>query len=169
MHKVVTLLSLALITISCFEKKENSSINPVIWEKRSVTTPLSVTLIQGATYLSIYSQIYSQTEHITHDLTTTVSMRNTNEQDTLYIESAKYFDTKGKLIRTYFDKPIYLQPLETVEIVIDQQDQAGGTGANFIFHWRASSKMSEPLFEGIMISTYGQQGLSFTTQGKRIK
>jgi len=59
--------------------------------------------------------------------------------------------------------------LETVEIVIDQEDQTGGTGANFIFYWRTCSKKIEPLFEGVMISTYGQQGLSFTTQGKRIK
>jgi hypothetical protein len=29
--------------------------------------------------------------------------------------------------------------------------------------------LTEPLFESVMISTYGQQGISFLTQGIRIK
>jgi hypothetical protein len=95
-------------------------------------------------------------------------MRNTNRADTIFIEKAEYFDTKGRSIRTYFNKPIYLAPMETVEIVIDELDKEGGTGANFIFDWKIKPTSNEPLFEGIMISTSGQQGLSFTTQGKRI-
>ncbi len=127
--------------------------------------PLSV---KGSTYLSVYSQIYSETEHRSHNLTATVSMRNTSCIDTIYICSADYYNTKGELIRKYFDKTIYLKPMETVEIVIDQSDKEGGTGANFIFNWQTKEKCSQPLFECIMISTYGQQGLSFTTTGIRV-
>lgn len=92
-----------------------------------------------------------------------------NVSDTIYIEKAAYFDTKGKLIRNYFNKPIFLAPMETVEIVIDEADREGGTGANFHFDWKIPGEASEPFFEGVMISTSGQQGLSFTTQGRRIK
>ena len=95
-------------------------------------------------------------------------MRNTSRQDTLYIDKAEYFDTHGNSIRTYFDQTIFIAPMETVEIIIDETDQIGGTGANFIFDWQIKPNTNEPLFEGVMISTYGQQGLSFTTQGKRI-
>ena len=58
--------------------------------------------------------------------------------------------------------------METVEIVIDENDKEGGTGANFHFDWRIKPLSNEPLFEAVMISSFGQ-GLSFTTQGKRIK
>ena len=167
-NKLILLLSTFLL-LACADEKEISSVNPVNWEKRTVGFPLSDSLQQGTTYLSVYSQIYSQTEHRTHDLTATVSMRNISRSDTIYIEKAEYFDTKGKSIRTYFNQPIFISPLETVEIVIDEKDQEGGTGANFLFDWKIHPASSEPFFECIMISTSGQQGLSFATQGKRIK
>ncbi|MEX0363512.1 MAG: DUF3124 domain-containing protein, partial [Allomuricauda sp.] len=44
-----------------------------------------------------------------------------------------------------------------------------GTGSNFIFEWKIPRNCPEPLIEGIMSSTMGQQGLSFTTQAKRIE
>jgi hypothetical protein len=169
MRNILGILLLMLVIQSCQEKKEVSSIDPVNWSKRMIDRPLNELLTHGTTYLSVYSQIYSQSEHRTHDLTVTVSMRNTTLTDTLYIEKAEYFDTAGKSIRTYFDQPIFIAPMETVEIVIDEIDQEGGTGANFLFSWRIKPESNEPLFEGVMISTSGQQGLSFTTQGKRIK
>ena len=154
---------------ACQDKPQLSSYDPVNWDKRTVNHELSDSLTRGATYLSVYSQIYSQTEHKTHDLTATISVRNTNRTDSVYINKAEYFNTKGVSIRTYFDKPIFIAPMETVEIVIDEEDQEGGTGANFLFDWTIKPNSNEPLFEGVMISTYGQQGLSFTTQGRRIE
>jgi hypothetical protein len=169
MRNILGILLLMLVIQSCQEKKDVSSIDPINWSKRMIDRPLNELLTHGTTYLSVYSQIYSQSEHRTHDLTVTVSMRNITLTDTLYIEKAEYFNTAGKSIRTYFDQPIFIAPMETVEIVIDEIDQEGGTGANFLFNWRIKPESNEPLFEGVMISTSGQQGLSFTTQGKRIK
>ncbi len=166
--KLLIIFIVGILTVSCNTKKETSAINPVNWNKRTVNHSLSDSLTQGTTYLSVYSQIYDQSEHRTFDLTVTVSMRNTNMRDTIYIDKAEYFDTKGKSIRKYLNETIYIAPMETIEIVINEMDQEGGTGANFLFDWRSHSKLNEPLFEGVMISTSGQQGLSFTTTGKRI-
>lgn len=159
---------LVLIFLSCEETLEVSSINPVNWEKRKVSLNTADSLISGSTYLSVYSQIYSQTEHRTHNLTATISLRNMNVLDSVYINKAEYFDTKGQLIRTYFQNPIFIAPMETVEIVIDEQDQEGGTGANFHFDWTIKKGSNEPFFEGVMISTSGQQGISFTTHGQKL-
>ncbi|MFV0566135.1 MAG: DUF3124 domain-containing protein [Flavobacteriaceae bacterium] len=162
------IFTIAILLFSCDEKKEVSSINPVNWNKRQLSPPDTDSLTSGMTYLSIYSQIYSQSEHRTHNLTATVSMRNTNLKDTIFIEKADYFDTHGELIRTYFNKTIYIAPMETVEIVIDETDKHGGTGANFVFDWKIPPHTHEPFFEGVMISTSGQQGISFTTQGRNL-
>ncbi len=171
MKNVLKLLLLTLLIQSCKNDKiEMSSINPINWEKRTILSELEIdsSLIYGRTYLSVYSQIYSETEQQIYNLTATVSMRNTNYTDTIYLRKAEYFDTKGNSIRTYFDKTIFISPMETVEIVIDEKDQDGGTGANFVFDWIIKENANEPLFESVMISTYNR-GLSFTTNGKKIR
>ncbi|APZ46107.1 hypothetical protein BW723_07265 [Polaribacter reichenbachii] len=162
-------LVLILLIFSCHKQKEISSINPENWSKRAIELKETDSLKYGKSYLSIYSQIYSLTEHKTHNLTAMVSMRNTSDLDTIYLLKAEYFDTHGNSLRKYFDYPIFLKPMETTEIIIDEIDISGGTGANFIFEWKIPNNCSEPLFEGVMTSTMGQQGLSFTTQAKRIQ
>ena len=112
-----------------------------------------------------YSHIYHIHEHRTFDLTITVSIRNISPTDSVYILKADYYNTIGENIRQYIKKPIFLRPLETLEIIIEEQDMEGGSGANFVFDWAKRNDINPPLFEAVMISTYGQQGLSFTTRG----
>ena len=162
-------LMLAFLTLACEDRQEISSINPVNWSKRSATIDPRDSLQSGKSYLSVYSQIYSISQHKTHNLTAMVSLRNTSDKDTIYLLRAEYYDTKGKPVRTYFEHPIYLSPLETTEIIVDEHDLTGGTGSNFIIEWKTPKNCPEPLFEGIMNSTMGQQGLSFTTQAVRIE
>ncbi|WP_299456091.1 DUF3124 domain-containing protein [uncultured Microscilla sp.] len=163
------IIGLFAILVGCDQPKEMSSTNPVNWQKRMVKRALGDSLEKGKTYLSVYSQIYSLNEGRIQNLTATVSMRNTDNKDSVFVNKAEYFDTKGKLIRNYFDKPIFIAPMETVEIVIDFMDVKGGTGANFLFEWSKETVTNEPLFEAVMISTSGQQGLSFSTKGVKVR
>lgn len=146
-----------------------SSIDPVDWQARRATLPHDSTLADGMTYLASYSQIHHRTEADLFNLTGTISIRNVNMRDTIYLRSAEYFDTKGDALRSYFPEAIYLAPLETVSIVIDEMDKSGGTGDNFLFRWSTPRGTHEPYFEGIFISTHGQQGISFTTRGLRVE
>lgn len=41
MGKIIILSILIAVVLSCKEKEENSSINPVNWEKRKIIYPLS--------------------------------------------------------------------------------------------------------------------------------
>lgn len=163
------LLLLAILTFSCEEKKELSSLNSENWNKRQIDIIQKDSLEYGKSYLSVYSQIYSETEHKKHNLTGMVSLRNTSDKDSVYLLKAEYFDTHGKSVRIYFDKPIFLTPMETVEIIIDESDTSGGTGSNFIIEWKIPQNCPEPLFEALMSSMMGQEGVSFTTQSKRIE
>ena len=169
MKLLFSIVAILILITSCQDNNGAMSPHQENFEKRSVILKESDSLESGKTYLSVYSQIYSISEHKTHNLTVTTSIKNISLKDTVYVTKAEYFDTHANPIRTYFDKPIFVAPLETVEIVINEVDIEGGTGANFIFDWKIKPNTLEPFFEGIMISTYGQQGLSFTTQGKRIE
>ncbi|MDO6760699.1 DUF3124 domain-containing protein [Tamlana sp. 2_MG-2023] len=155
--------------MACNEENQISSLHPENWSKRTIDISQKDSLQFGKSYLSIYYQIYSLSENKTHNLTAMVSLRNTSAEDTIDVENANYYHTHDELVRTYFDKIIFLAPLETAEIIIDEVDISGGVGSNFIFDWKIPQDCSEPLFDGVMNSTVGQQGLSFTTQAVRIK
>ncbi|MGB7395911.1 MAG: DUF3124 domain-containing protein [Pricia sp.] len=159
----------SLFFLSCEEPRKLSSLDPVNWEKRTVKTPKPDSLVTGSTFLSIYSQIYMRNDEEQSDLTVTVSLHNPNLNEQVFVDKAVYYNTHGEAIRKYFNEPIFINPMETVQIVIDGIDKEGGTGANFVFDWEIEPETNEPIFEAVMINTYGQQGISFVTSGKRIK
>ena len=156
--------------ISCSTNTPKIEIETVDWEKRELAfIPADSALEKGSTYLSIYSQIYSQSEKNTRDLTVTVSIRNPDAKDTLFLKSIKSYDTEGNEIKKYIQNVVFVRPMETLELVIEEQDTHNGTGGNFVFDWMIKKERNEPFFEAVMISTAGQQGISFVTTGKRIK
>lgn len=161
--------TMLIIVIGCEEPKEMSSINTENWSKRTVDISKMDSLEYGKSYLSVYSQIYSFSQHRKYNLTSMISLRNVSDLDTIYLLKAAYFDTHGTLIRTYFNDPIYLAPMETTEIIIDEMDITGGTGSNLIIAWKTPIGCPEPLFEAIMNSMQGTRAFAFTTQAKRIK
>lgn len=159
----------SVLLFNCEPAKEAENIHQENWTKREVNIPLNDSLEYGKSYLSIYSQIYSISQHTTYNLTALASLRNVSDTDTIYLTKASYYGTHGDLLKTYFDKPIYLAPLETTEIIIDEISVEGGTGSNFMFEWKTPKNCPEPYFEGVMNSTMGKQGLSFITQSIRIE
>ena len=165
-------LLLCLLLIACSTSEQDTgqtSVTAENWARRAVEPTVLDSLEKGTTYLSSYSVIYARSEDRLMSLTGTISMRNINPQDTIYVERAEYHQTDGRLIRSYFERPIYLAPLETVEIIISEEDIAGGTGDNFMFYWAKKPGTHDPFFEGIFITIYGQQGISFTTRGIRVE
>ncbi|MDX1350450.1 MAG: DUF3124 domain-containing protein [Putridiphycobacter sp.] len=168
MRKFLIMVLGILFLGSCGNNKTVEDTLNFDWQSREVKGISMANLIQGKTYLPVYSHIYHRYDNSTFDLTITVSIRNTSVSDSVYITKADYYNTGGEFIRHYAKKPVYLAPMETIEIVIAEYDTEGGSGANFIFEWAADSATSAPLFEAVMISTNGQQGLSFSTRGVSI-
>lgn len=115
-------------------------------------------------YVPIYSDIYNQTRDTRTMLTATLSIRNTSIRDSLFVSTIDYYNTQGDLVRSYIDSPIYLKPMESIDYVIEQQDDSGGSGANFLIDWY-SKKQLNPLFQAVMVGGLGAQAFSFTTDG----
>ncbi len=158
-------IAVLLILSSCNKTKEIRPLPMVDLENRKALDIDLDSLCRGKTYLPVYSHIYHTKEHRTFDLTITVSIRNVSVSEDIYITKADYYNTGGNNIRQYLSGPVYIKPFETVEIVIPEEDKEGGSGANFLFEWAIKDTKNPPLFEAVMISTYGQQGLSFSTRG----
>ena len=120
-------------------------------------------------YVPIYSSIFYENGKSTLELAATLSIHNVNPDVKLTLVRADYYDTKGKLIKKYVDKPVILNPLETKNVVIDRADTAGGTGANFLVEWQAQEDVISPLVESVMINATSSLGIAFTTVGKVVK
>jgi len=168
MKKVIGLIIVLFSFYSCNETVGNDEHEKINWSAREASVQPMDSLVSGKSYLSVYSQIYSYSQHKTYNLTAMISIRNTSIKERLYLHDVNYYDTHGVLLKAYIDKPVYLSPMETIDIVINEVDVTGGTGGNFIFDWKIPKASSEPIFEGVMTSTSGQQGLSFLTHATRI-
>lgn len=154
---------------SCIENNPNLNVNGVDkLETKLAFTDSSIQFYQDTVYIPIYSDIYSNTRDYSVLLTATLSIRSTSLTDTTYINSIEYYNSAGKLTKSYIDKTLVLAPMQTVDYVIDRDDTSGGTGANFLVSWGAR-KNTNPLFQAVMISTQGQHGLSFVVNGISIK
>lgn len=120
-------------------------------------------------YVPIYSDVYSEPKDARFQLTATLSLRNTSLRDSLFISRIDYYDTDGAKVREYIkDKTLVLKPMQSLEYVIAEKDTDGGYGANFIICWGARNHFVNPVFQGVMLSTYGTQGISFVTDGVSI-
>jgi len=123
--------------------------------------------IRQFVYVPSYSHIYYH-GGAPFLLETTLSIRNIDLDQPVYLKSIEYYDTEGKLVKSYLDQTIKLAPLQTIEYVIQERDVSGGSGANFLVEWMAESEIDKPLFETVMVGTSGSRGISFVGTGIEI-
>lgn len=119
-------------------------------------------------YVPAYSHIYHG-DGKPHLLTITLSVRNTSLDDAIMVKSIRYFDTRGKLVKSYLDKPVRLPSLGTTEVIVEREDASGGSGANFLVQWYSNQPVTEPIVEAVMIDTEREQGISFARRGSVIR
>jgi len=120
-------------------------------------------------YVPIYSDIYYDNGTKRYPLTVTISIRNISMVDSSYLLSAVYYDSYGNRLKDYIDSTFLVSPLESIEFVVEAEENIGGAGANFIIEWGATNYSNQLLIQSIMIGTYEQQGISFTSEAKVIK
>ncbi len=120
-------------------------------------------------YVPVYSHVYHGDMEKKFLLAGIVSIRNTDPNHAITIILADYYDSDGKVIKSYLPKPFTLNPMASTRFVVKESETKGGSGANFLVQWRAEEEVNEPIMEGVMIGTAGQQGISFTSRGKAIK
>lgn len=151
---IVVLLSFILLTVDCTVSVASNKFR----------------LSKGQTlYVPVYSNIFSAPKKIPYNLATILSIRNTDMSNPINIVAVDYYDTKGKLVRKYYQQPITLAPLESTDIFIPEEDTTGGTGANFIVKWKSQKEVNVPIIESVMIGMKSGQGISFVSPGQEIK
>ena len=131
--------------------------------------PAESLAISGAFYVPVYSSVSMSAGRLRADFSVTLSVHNASETRPLVLKRIAYFDTTGKMVESYLKTPIALKPFSTIEVFIATTDVRGGTGANFVIDWAATSEIAEPAVEALMVGSIGAGHYAFISQGRPIK
>lgn len=148
-----------------------TSETPVLTTTRS---PQSVTardlqIVTGqVVYVPAYSEVFYGRVGLSMELAVTLAVHNTDLDQSIVIQSVRYYDTDGNMVRDYIDAPMLVSPLATTGFLVEDTDRSGGWGANFIVEWGAETPVYEPIIEAIMVSTRGTHGISIISPGRVI-
>ncbi len=122
--------------------------------------------ISGQTlYVPVYSHVYHGPKNRPFPLTCTLSIRSTDMTRNFQVLSVDFYNSHGKLVRNLVQEPQLVGPMNTLEYIVHENDNDGGSGANFVVRWSAEQALSAPLVEAVMIGTSSNQGISFVTRG----
>lgn len=134
------------------------------------SAPSEIRLSKGQTvYVPVYSNVFSGPRKLPFQLAATLSIRNTDLSATFRVTSIDYYDTNGRLVRRYLEKPLVVGPLASANVHIEEKDVSGGFGANFIVRWDADRIINAPVIECVMIGATSGQGISFVSPGQEIR
>lgn len=134
-------------------------------------------LSQGQTlYLPIYSHIWHGNKivdgkyPVKSQVSALVSIRNTSLKTPIRITTARYYSTDGKLLKEYLEKPVEIGAMGTLELFVERKESEGGSGANFIIQWDATSSTNPPMVEAVHADIKGGgPALTFITTARPIK
>jgi hypothetical protein len=179
-----------LATIACGQGSDNATGSRGIDEPESTSAPLprsaddpmSPDPVPGSfegesgqgrsrgqtLYVPVYSHVYWGSNKRPFNLACTLSIRNSDTRLPISLTSVEYFDTTGKLVRSYLDQPRELAPLATRNFYVEERDTSGGSGANFIVRWSADTPTNVPIVEALMIGVDSSQGISFICSAQEI-
>lgn len=125
--------------------------------------------VQGElVYVPVHSRVFQQAGRSDLLLTTTLSVHNLRLDAPITLSSVVYCDTEGRPLREYVPEPTEVAPLATRHFLIPRRDDSGGTGASLLVRWESPVEATKPIIEAVMISTSGQQGISFGTPGELV-
>lgn len=157
-------LFLTLFTAACAPTSEptplrTGTIRPI--------TARNLQVVSGQKlYVPAYSSVFFGGINSSLKLTVTLTIHNTDESNPIFVQSVRFYDTDGNFVRQYIEETLEVPPLATVGFVVESTDNTGGWGSNFIVEWVAEQPVYEPIVEAIMVSSGGNQGISFISPGR---
>lgn len=170
MHLKSGLITVVIIMLTSCQQSSIKNKNLHFKMENLAKHDLSGKSFHETVYVPVYTDVYHVDQSRLFPLTITLSLRNTSLSDTLYIYKVNYHNSNGQEIKQHIkdDDMLILNPLKSYELVIDKKTYSGDTGANFIVKYAGNKAENHLLVQALMISTSGQQGLSFITTGKII-
>jgi hypothetical protein len=165
---LTSLLCVALLSIALgYQMHGSNNLQDNLYYKPPVTTSIKNAeglANQNISYTPFYSHIYYKNGKPIL-LEGTLSIRNTDISKSLNISQVNYYNSQGKLLKSFAEQPYELKPLESIEYLIEKEDIEGGVGANFLIYWSSDNPKSTPIIESILIGKVLDKPFAFTSRG----
>ncbi len=165
---VIFITLLVVINVATQVEDIDEKLKYIPPQIKAAEIPSKAVVAGQMVYVPVYSHIYAKGGK-PFLLEATLSIRNSDPKEDIAIDSIRYYDTNGKLIRDYLEKPMLLKPLATTEFLVAQKEIEGGSGANFIVEWISDTTVNKPVIEAVMIGIEGQKSISFVRTGIAIE
>ena len=172
---VAVLLLLATLIVMAFRFENRfSTVERQLLARSPAASPLKTLSTQPSrvarsqsVYVPVYSHVYRGNGDV-QALETTLSIRNTDPRFQIVVNSIRYYDNDGALLREYLETPVLLDPLASADFLVERRDMAGGVGANFLVDWVAEESVSPPRVETVMVSFEDNRAFAFARSGHPI-
>ena len=161
---ILLIILLAIINITNYIEEIEEKLQYVPPQMTGPALTVESVVAGQTVYVPVYSHIYVQAGR-PFLLETTLSVRNTDPDETIQVTSVRYYDTNGKQVETFVEKPLQLNPLATIEFLVPQQKTEGGSGANFMVEWVSDTKVSKPIIEAVMVGLEEKKAVSIVRPG----
>lgn len=162
---IALLAFLIVLLAACSPPPAAQGLNPL--PTLSVTDIADLDIVSGQTvFVPAYSEIFFGSAENAMALTATLAIHNADPDDPIIVQSVRYYDTDGNLVREFVEQPTRLGPMATVGFVVAAGEVRGGWGTNFLVEWVADRPVYEPVVEAVMISNRGTEGVSFISEGR---
>jgi hypothetical protein len=171
-RSIISLLLLGIVSfLTGCSASSSEEARQAMYQLPQNLVPVNVSsegfIVTQRIYVPVYSRFFWEHARAT-ELTATMSVRNIDPESPLFLTGVSYYDSDGKMIRSYLDQPHRLDPMATAAFVIPRSDSTGGFGANFVVEWGSATEISEPIVETVMFGQAGSAGISFSSRGKVI-
>jgi hypothetical protein len=83
-------------------------------------------------------------------LEATLSIRNSDPKEHIALAFVRYYDTNGRLIKEYLEKPMLLKLIATQEFLVAQKENKGASGTNFLSRMDFEHEVNKPFVEAVM-------------------
>ncbi|MEW5912800.1 MAG: DUF3124 domain-containing protein [Thermodesulfobacteriota bacterium] len=117
-------------------------------------------------YVPVFQRVVVDERGREMTLTAKLSLRNTDPARSIEVLSVAQHDSQGRLYKQHLSAPLVLAPLAVrrIRAEIIPNDRGGC----FLVRWQGPAGVNPPLLQTIMLGTAGQQGISFTGEGRTL-
>ncbi len=109
---VIFITLLVVINVATQVEDIDEKLKYIPPQIKAAEIPSKAVVAGQMVYVPVYSHIYAKGGK-PFLLEATLSIRNSDPKEDITIGSVSYYDTNGKLIRDYLEKPMLIKPLAT--------------------------------------------------------
>ena len=119
----------------------------------------------------LQEQLFSKdkvNKKLTLILVTNIVIYNTDPENSITQLTLDYYDSDGVVLKKLLPQAMMIKPMAARSFVINGSEYESW-GAKLLITWQSDILVNEPIIEGLSTGSKGQNGFSFSTQGKPIQ